>query len=181
MHKHPTMPSEHRKRVRAVMGLLWARDQQGEGFLVGSGVGRSTGVMLQASHWAARGCCSPGCTWSGCPRTALPQHCTLTPHTPITTRADPIPSPGRQYPANLHSVCRLLHLLPESIGFGSRWLQVARQPRGLCRLLPPEDTGPCQWDTGDAQSSWAALGPPARSRWSPGLSTMVRVSTVLHA
>lgn len=42
-----------------------------------------------------------------------------------------------QYPADLHSVGCLLHLLPESVGFGARGLQVAGQPRGLHRLLPP--------------------------------------------
>lgn len=175
MHKHPTVSSERRKRVRAVTGLLWTGNQQGKGFLVVNGFGRGSGVIHCRLPTGLQGDAA-GCVWSRFPQSTVPQHCTLPPHTSVTTRADPIPSPGQQYPANLHSVRCLLHLLPESIGFGTRRLQVARQPRGLCRLLPPVDTGPCQWDTGDTQSLRAASGPSARPQWSPGLSTMVRVS-----
>lgn len=71
---------------------------------------------------------------------------------------------GPRYPADLHSVGCLLHLLPESVSFGSRWLQVAGQARGFHRLLPP---------AGGQGSLRAVTTPqsPQRPPRSPGLSS----------
>lgn len=44
-----------------------------------------------------------------------------------------------RYPANLHAVGRLLHLLSERICFGPSWGKITGVTRGLAWLLPPID------------------------------------------
>lgn len=44
-----------------------------------------------------------------------------------------------RYPADLHAIGRLLHLLSERICFGPGWGKIGRVTGGLAWLLPPMD------------------------------------------
>lgn len=70
-----------------------------------------------------------------------------------------------RYPADLHSVGRLLHLLPQSVSFGARGLQVAGQTRGLGRLLPPAER---------RQSCHGGMGTCAEQCLEPRATTLPR-------